>query len=138
MKVILRRSIGVLSLMLSTFAVQSKIPVEEVKGILQELRIEHKEVVLTQFKEESGWGTSGLAVKYNNVMGMKESNSRPTTATGKTDTGFATYDSVRDCLIDYALWQSSFARGLSEEEYLKFLRRVYTKDGEYLYKMLGV
>lgn len=117
---------------------KSNIPPEEVKGYIQELSIEHPSIVMKQFREESGHGSSGLAVKFNNVMGMKYPSNRPTTATGKLPSGFAIYNSVRDCIIDYALWQQAYARGLEETEYLSYLRRVYTSDEKYLYKLLGV
>lgn len=113
------------------------VPPEEVKEIIEELSIEHPDIVFLQYREESGNGTSGLAIKHNNIFGMKVSKNRPTTATGQTDSGFATYDSVRDCVIDYALWQQAYARGKNRGEYLSYLRKVYINDSNYLRKFLG-
>lgn len=134
----IKKNILKLTAVLVSLLSSSYIPYKEVEGYVQELGIEHKAIVMSQYRIESGNGTSGLAIKHNNVMGMKLATNRPTTAVGSTESGFAIYDSVRDCIIDYALWQSSYCRGMSRTDYLKYLRRVYTKDNNYLYKLLGV
>lgn len=127
-----------LSTLNSAEAKEDYIDPEEVKEVIEELSIEHPEIVFLQFREESGNGTSNLARNHNNIFGMKVSSNRPTTAKGKTDSGFATYDSVRDCIIDYALWQQAYARGKTKREYLSYLRKVYIQDSNYLMKFLGI
>lgn len=103
---------------------------------IESLNIEHPRIVFMQFREESGNGTSYLARECNNLFGMKMPSNRPTTAIGKTKSGFAIYKSIRDCIIDYALWQQAYARGLSEDEYLRFLRTTYINDKKYLFNYL--
>ena len=62
---------------------------------------------------------------------MKLARSRPTTANGE-QFGHAFYDSYKDCLKDYALWQAAYARNLSKEEYLQLLEEIYAEDNDYV------
>lgn len=106
-----------------------------VKEQIDELGIEHPEVVYKQYVIESGKGTSNLAVKYNNLFGMKLAKNRPTTAIGVTKSGFAIYRSKRESIIDYALWQSSYARKLTKSEYLSLLGKMYAENPDYISKL---
>lgn len=101
----------------------------QVHDLIFELRLDHPDIVMAQAIEESGHFRSTLFTQGNNCLGMKVPYTRPTTAVGTLE-GHARYASVRDCILDYALWQSSFARGLSRDEYLALLDRTYAaKDG---------
>lgn len=108
---------------------------KEVRGLIESLNIQHSDIVYRQYAIESGWGTSILATEHNNLFGMTYPTSRPTTATGKTESGFAIYNSVRESVIDYAIWQSTFAFNLTEKEYLSYLGKVYAEDPKYIWKL---
>lgn len=103
---------------------------EKLVKLIKELHIKHPEIVYTQFVFESGHFTSPLFKNQNNLMGMRIATSRPTTAIGEND-GYAVYKTWRDCVIDYALYQSSFLRGASKEEYYHYLQKVYAKNPHY-------
>lgn len=101
----------------------------QVYDLIFELRLDHPDIVMAQAIEESGHFRSTLFTEGHNCLGMKVPYTRPTTAVGTLE-GHARYASVRDCILDYALWQSSFARGLSRDEYLALLDRTYAaKEG---------
>lgn len=143
MKVVVLVVLGLLvSEPVAPFDLEKKLEVhprslESVKDIIKSLNIQHPEVVYRQYVIESGWGTSNLAVTHNNLFGMKYPQNRPTTAYGKTSNGFAKYRSIRDSIIDYALWQSFYANNLSETEYLSYLSKVYAEDPKYIWKLIN-
>lgn len=115
----------------STAAVRPEWPdvYTEVHDLIFELRLDHPDIVMAQSIEESGHFRSTLFTQGNNCLGMKVPYTRPTTAVGTLE-GHARYASVRDCILDYALWQSSFARGLSRDEYFALLDSTYAaKEG---------
>lgn len=94
------------------------------------LRMEHPDIVMAQCIEESGGFTSLLFKEGNNCTGMRVPAQRPTLATGVLY-GHACFTSWRECLADYAIWQSTYARGLTREAYLAYLDRVYAEKKGY-------
>ena len=94
------------------------------------LRIEHPDIVMAQCIEESGGFTSLLFKEGNNCTGMRVPAQRPTLATGALY-NHARFASWRECLADYAIWQSIYARGLTREDYLAYLDRVYAEKKGY-------
>jgi len=110
-----------------------------IEETLAKLNVRHKDVVLAQIIVETGNLTSPIFKENNNLFGMKEAKSRPTTALG-TQRNHAYYISWKESIVDYALWQSSFARGLSKDEYISYLGQVYAEDSSYtkkIYKLIG-
>ena len=103
---------------------------DEVYSYILQLNIEHPDIVMAQCILESGNFTSDIYKKANNCLGMKVPKSRPTVCIGMYSS-HARYKSWQECIIDYALWQSSYARGLTENEYFHYLDRVYSKTNEY-------
>lgn len=103
---------------------------EKLIEYMKELNIDHPHIVYGQFKLESGNFTSVRFKKYRNLLGMKRSTTRVTTAIDYDDSGFAIYNSWRDAVLDYCFWQSAFARGLTEKEYLQYLE-VYCDEPGY-------
>ena len=101
---------------------------------IQACRIQHPEIVYAQYRIESNNGKSRLFLNNNNAFGIMYPTSRPTTAIGKTNSGYAIYASVRESVIDYAIWQSMFARDYSREKYLSKLE-IYAKDDNYILKL---
>jgi uncharacterized FlgJ-related protein len=107
---------------------------EEVREEIVKLNLDHPDVVYAQCLIESGNFSSNIFKNNNNCLGMKLAKSRPTTAVGE-DFGHAKYKSWQDCIRDYALWQASYARNLSKQEYLQFLGQIYAEDGSYIVKL---
>jgi len=98
------------------------------------LRMEHPYIVYSQAIIESGNFNSVVFRENNNLFGMKIPERRPTLAIG-INRGHAVFNSWRDCLIDYALYQSAFMRGLTEDEYFSRLNQIYAEDTDYEKKL---
>ena len=107
---------------------------DSVMNHLFQIRIEHPYIVQAQAILESGNFTSKLFKENHNHFGMKLAKARPTTAIGVKN-GYAVYRSWQDCNIDYALWQATYARKLSEEEYYTLLQKSYAEDFLYITKL---
>lgn len=103
---------------------------EKLVQLIKELHIKHPEIVYTQFTFESGHFKSPLFKGQHNIMGMRLATTRPTTAIGE-EGGYAVYRDWRDCVIDYALYQSSFLRGVNKEDYYSYLQDVYAENKDY-------
>ncbi|MDD4820759.1 MAG: glucosaminidase domain-containing protein [Flavobacteriales bacterium] len=98
------------------------------------LRIQHPHIVYAQMVLESATFNSKLFHENNNMCGMKIAMQRPTTAIGVKN-NYAVYHNWKECILDYAIWQSIYARNLSEDEYLKKLSSLYAEDKEYVNKL---
>lgn len=103
---------------------------DEVYDYIFKLRIDHPDIVMAQCIEESGGFTSKLFREGHNCLGMKVPGSRPTLAVG-TMLGHARFNSWRECIADYAIWQSTFARRLTKDEYFAYLDRIYAEKKGY-------
>lgn len=103
---------------------------DEVYDYIFKLRLDHPDIVMAQCIEESGGFTSKLFVEGHNCLGMKVPGSRPTLAV-ETMLGHARFNSWRECIADYAIWQSTFARRLTKDEYFAYLDRVYAEKKGY-------
>lgn len=107
----------------------------EVHKLLCLYKIQNKYIVLAQAKLESGDFTSSIFLESNNIVNMKVPGQRPTLAR-KSNHPYAEYSSIEHSVIDYALWQCSFARNLNEEEYYKRLVDVgFAEDTMYIHKL---
>ena len=95
--------------------------------------IEHPHILLAQMKLESWNYTSKLALENNNYFGMKQPRKRATMSLGEKN-GFASYKNWVCSVLDYALWQRTYARGLTEVEYLDSLT-TYAEDSSYRSKV---
>jgi uncharacterized FlgJ-related protein len=102
---------------------------------LKSLNIKFADIVTAQSIIESGSFTSDIYLKANNCFGMRLAKQRPTTAIGEYK-GYAKYKNLRDCLIDYALWQQNNIGNINtSEQYLKLLERIYAEDKNYTDKI---
>ena len=96
-----------------------------------------------QFALESSFGTSSLAVNFNNHCGMKYPKYRPTTCLVDDFGVFAHYSSVINCIRDYILCLTSHHYDRRIESPLEFCSALswYCPDKDYftnilkLYKM---
>ena len=107
---------------------------EWLKNEIESLNLDHSDIVLAQAEIETGNFSSVIFKQNHNLFGMKVAKSRPTTAT-KEQLNHAYYDSYKESLADYALWQASYARNLSKHEYLQLLQQMYAEDANYLNKI---
>lgn len=107
--------------------------------LIEQMNIQHPKIVVAQAIIESGHFKSKLFQINHNLFGMRKAYQRPTTRI-PADIDFyfesyAYYHNWQYSVFDYALWQSSFARNLSETEYLDLLKRTYAEDDEYISKI---
>lgn len=111
---------------------------ENFKELIVELNIRFPHIVYAQAIEETGYFTSTIFRENNNLFGMKEPVIRATTAVG-THRGHAHYSNWMNSVKDYALWQSSMARGInSEEEYLLMLDKIYAENPNYINNLKNI
>lgn len=92
---------------------------ENLKQELQDLDVQHHEIVLAQAIHESGHFKSRLTIENNNFLGIKRGNN------------YAKYDTWRDCIFDYKnRIQNKYKGG----DYFEFLQRIkYASDEKYLH-----
>lgn len=103
---------------------------DEILSYILDLRIENAYLVYAQAQLESGHFTSDIFMENNNLFGMKVAERRPTTAIG-VNRGHAVYKSWRESVLDYALMQAAYYRGLDEKTYLDKICSVYATDTTY-------
>lgn len=103
---------------------------DSVLNFIFDLRLDHPYIVYSQAIIESGDFTSNIWKENNNMFGMKMPERRSTLAIG-INKGHAVYRNWKECIIDYALFQSSYLRGLTEEEYFIKIGNSYAEDGSY-------
>lgn len=111
--------------------------VDSVHTEILRLRMEHPTIVFSQILLETGYFTSELFMTNNNMFGMKASGSRATTSNVIVN-GYKYYSNWRESLIDYALLQMAFYRGITETEYLKRLSISYASDPNYIKKIQNI
>ena len=100
------------------------------------MRASFPKVILCQAKIESADYSSALYKRNNNLFGMKISTSRVTTASQDGRAGYKSYDSWRESITDYVLWQLSHKIGsMSQDEYINFLGKIYAEDPKYSSKI---
>ena len=128
-------ALGLLFIPIKTIIQKHKVSTQhdKVLNYIFELRLEHPYIVYAQAILESNDFTSHIYKANNNMFGMKMPERRPTLAIG-INRGHAVYRNWQECLTDYAIYQSSYKRGLTEEEYLKSLNS-YAKDTSYIHKI---
>ena len=85
---------------------------------------------MAQCIEESGHFKSKLFLEGNNLIGMKVPSIRPTLAKSVLYS-HAKFNSWKECLADYAIWQQIYVRNKSENEYFEYLDKVYAEKKGY-------
>jgi flagellum-specific peptidoglycan hydrolase FlgJ len=90
---------------------------------------------LAQAKLESGHFKSTIFLENNNMFGMREAKLRANLAKG-TNRAHAYYDSWQDCVLDYALYYSTYLYKIKTEgEYFEYLRQNYAEDPTYVQRL---
>lgn len=108
---------------------------ENLMIVIEALGIRFKDVVVAQARLETGNFKSRSFRQGNNLFGMKVAKSRLTTACGSIY-GHAKYTHWTMSVVDYALFQSTFARKIrTKDKYLRYLQRNYAEDVNYISKL---
>ena len=109
--------------------------VVEFKEYLIDLNIKFPEVVYAQARLETNGFKSKIFRENNNLFGMKASTKRSSTNKG-IQHGHAYYDSWRESVLDFALWQCRYLGNITtEEEYFRYLKANYAEDPNYINKL---
>ena len=96
---------------------------------IKRLNLKFPHIVFAQAVKESGFNST-IFHENKNMFGMKQAGNRPTTSTG-TNRKHATFDTWRDCLIDYSFYQAAYLRSVkTEAQYYQYLRS-YAEDPNY-------
>lgn len=114
---------------------------ENLVKLMNDLGIQHVDIVLAQAILESGTFTSNIFKTKNNMFGMKVPKKRQTLAVNKRGyTGYATYASWIDCVKDYKLYQDFITKNkvISRSEYLAILSRGYSESEGYTNKLVKI
>ena len=115
-------------------SIKNKISDTAVVNLLQELNAWYPEIKMAQIQMEFGVGTSDLAHKANNIVGMKITQKRETTQLkNKEYNDYGVYNNWESCVIDLVLWDYAMFKGHkpSLEEYINTLNNFYGGYGDY-------
>jgi uncharacterized FlgJ-related protein len=108
---------------------------ENLMIVIKKMGIRFPDVVVAQAKLETGHFTSKSFTRCNNLFGMKMAKSRLTVASNERY-GHASYDHWTYSVMDYALFQSTFARKIrTKDKYLLYLQSNYAEDKTYVDKI---
>ena len=102
---------------------------------IRDLNFKFPYIVLAQSYQESGHYKSTIFQENNNMFGMKEAVVRSNLAKG-SNRGHALYNTWQDCVIDYALYYSTYLSDIKTEgEYFEFLKQNYAEDPTYVSRL---
>jgi uncharacterized FlgJ-related protein len=112
--------------------------VQELKDYLVELKVKFPDIVYAQARLESNGFSSRIFKENNNMFGMKQSTRRSSTNKGE-QFGHAYYDTWRESVLDYALWQCKYLSSIhTRAEYLQYLKQNYAEDPNYYNKLIKI
>jgi len=102
---------------------------------INQLNFRFPHIVLAQAKLESGNFKSTIFLENNNLFGMREAKLRANLAKG-TNRQHAYYDSWQDCVLDYALYYSTYLSDIKTEgEYFEYLKQNYAENPTYVQRL---
>jgi len=111
---------------------------DSLKSYLEQLNIKFADVVYAQAQLETGGFTSNIFRENNNLFGMKQAMRRSSTNKGE-QFGHAYYDTWRESVLDYALYQCRYLSDITTRgEYLQYLKQNYAADPNYYNKLLKI
>jgi hypothetical protein len=111
---------------------------DSLKSYLIQLNIKFSDVVYAQARLETNGFTSNIFRQNHNLFGMKQAMRRSSTNRGE-QFGHAYYDTWRESVLDYALYQCRYLSDIStREEYLQYLKQNYAEDPNYYNKLLKI
>ena len=99
-------------------------PEENLYEVLQFYGIKYPDVAYAIAAQETGWFTSELCVKYNNLFGLYDSKHKQ----------YYHFDNWYESVIAYRDWIEKDYNG--DEDYLKYLEKLpYSEDKNYIKKI---
>ena len=104
---------------------------------IEQLNVKYPEIVYAQAKLESGNFNSPLFKLNNNLFGMGVIKNRPTTSLGARY-GFAYFNTWKDSVLDYVIYQCLYLKDKSYQEYLHYLDTTYAEDEENVNKITKI
>lgn len=113
----------------------NKFDEDKFKNYLNELNIKFPHIVYAQAKLESNNFKSKIFKENNNMFGMKAAKQRQSTNKGE-QYGHAYFDTWKDCVVDYALFQAKYLSSVkSESDYFNYLGENYAEDSSYVSRL---
>ena len=110
--------------------------VDSLKSYLVQINVKFPDIVYAQAQLETSGFTSNIFRKNHNLFGMKQAMRRSTTNKGE-QYGHAYYDTWRESVLDYALYQCKYLSDITtKEQYLQYLKQNYAADPNYYNKLL--
>lgn len=99
--------------------------------------------IASQFALESNFGTSFLALSFNNYCGMRKPKRRFTFASLVSSSGFAFYSKFEYCVFDYVLWlqynRISVKDTLNLDRFKRFIfKHNYCPDSDYISRIEAI
>ena len=108
---------------------------DNLKRYILELNIRFPHIVYAQAVLESGHFKSNIFKVNNNLFGMKEAKSRPTTNKGE-QFNHAYYDNWRKSVDDYAMFSAAYLNNIkTESDYFEYLKQNYAEDTSYVQRL---
>lgn len=111
-----------------------------VAALIYSCRAYYPDIIMAQYKLESGRGTSNVYKRTNNLFGMKKTFYRETCRNASKDNnGYAEYHNWQLSVIDRVLWDvDRFNTKPTRDEYLAVLAKVYAEDPHYVDKIENI
>jgi uncharacterized FlgJ-related protein len=111
---------------------------DSLKNYLKQLNVKFDDIVYAQAQLETAGFNSKIFRQNNNLFGMKQAMRRTSTNKGE-QYGHAYYDTWRESVLDYALYQCKYLSDIkTREEYLQYLKQNYAEDPNYYNKLLNI
>jgi uncharacterized FlgJ-related protein len=105
---------------------------------IKKLNLKFENVLIQQYKLETGNGTSQVFKENNNIFGMKNAYFRPSTAIGN-NLGHALYENWKYSVADMAMFQAQVLRNVhTEDEYYQFLDQFYSETKDYSTRLKSI
>ena len=106
--------------------------------LLKMCNVYYPEIIVAQYKIETGNGTSQVFKENNNLFGMKKAFSRRTCRNyTESKNGYAKYYNWQLSAIDRVLWDfTHFKTKPAKGDYYKAISNIYAEDGGYIEKLM--
>jgi uncharacterized FlgJ-related protein len=105
---------------------------------IRKLNLKFEDVLIKQYKLETGNGTSQVFLQNHNLFGFKNAYFRPSTAIGN-NLGHALYEDWNQSVLDMAMFQAQVLRNINtEEEYYQFLDQFYSETKDYSTRLKAI
>lgn len=107
---------------------------DSVASLLSQLEAWYPDIIMAQIQTESGYGTSNVAAKANNILGMKKTTKRKTTQIKNQEyNGYGVYNNWESCVIDRVMWDYEVFgnKKPTREEYVEKLNNLYAESKTY-------